>query len=82
MANSLGEAGSAFAVRDHHPFAFSTWLAGGGVQGGQVIGRTDDFGWSSAEDPVHINDFHATLLRLFGFDHKSSRSVSPASTCG
>lgn len=56
--------------RDHHPFAFSSWMAGGGVKGGQVIGKTDDFGWNIAEDPVHINDFHATLLRLFGFDHK------------
>ncbi len=55
--------------RDHHPFAFSTWVAGGGVKGGQVIGRTDDIGWGVVEDPVHVNDFHATILRLFGIDH-------------
>jgi hypothetical protein len=55
--------------RDHHPFAFSMWMAGGGVKGGQVIGRTDEIGWNIIEDPVHVNDFHATLLHLFGFDH-------------
>lgn len=55
--------------RDHHPFAFSTWMAGGGVKGGQVIGETDEIGWNITKDPIHINDFHATFLRLFGFDH-------------
>jgi len=55
--------------RDHHPFAFSSWLAGGGVRGGQVIGQTDELGWAPTEEPVHINDFHATLLHLFGLDH-------------
>jgi hypothetical protein len=55
--------------RDHHPFAFSVWLAGGGVRGGQVIGQTDEIGWNIAADPVHINDFHATILHLFGLNH-------------
>jgi uncharacterized protein (DUF1501 family) len=55
--------------RDHHPSAFSVWLAGGGVRGGQVVGRTDEFGWNVVEDPVHVNDLHATILRLFGLDH-------------
>jgi hypothetical protein len=55
--------------RDHHPFAYSIWMAGGGIQGGQVIGTTDDIGWSVVEHPVHINDFHATILHLFGLDH-------------
>lgn len=55
--------------RDHHPFAFSIWCAGGGIKGGQVIGKTDEIGWNVADEPIHINDFHATLLRLFGFDH-------------
>jgi hypothetical protein len=55
--------------RDHHPFAFTIWLAGGGVKGGQVIGKTDDLGWNVVEDPIHINDFHATLLQLFGLNH-------------
>lgn len=56
--------------RDHHPFAFSMWMAGGGVQGGVVHGVTDDIGWAPAADPVHINDFQATLLHLFGLDHE------------
>ncbi len=55
--------------RDHHPFAFSLWMAGGGVKGGQVIGQTDEIGWSIVENPIHINDFHATILHLFGLDH-------------
>ena len=55
--------------RDHHPFAFSMFMAGGGVKGGQVIGKTDDIGWNPVQDPIHINDFHATILHLFGLDH-------------
>ena len=55
--------------RDHHPFAFSLWMAGGGIKGGQVIGKTDEIGWNVVEDPMHVNDFHATALHLFGFDH-------------
>ena len=55
--------------RDHHPNAFSLWLAGGGVKGGQVIGETDDIAWNVARDPVHVHDLHATLLHLFGYDH-------------
>ena len=56
--------------RDHHPYSFSMWLAGGGVRGGQVIGETDEIGWGVASEPVHIHDLHATLLRLFGLDHE------------
>lgn len=56
--------------RDHHPFAFTTWMAGGGVRGGNVVGSTDEIGWHTKDDPVHVNDFHATLLHLFGFDHE------------
>jgi hypothetical protein len=44
-------------------------MAGGGIKGGQVIGETDELGWSIAKDPVSINDFHATMLHLFGIDH-------------
>jgi uncharacterized protein (DUF1501 family) len=55
--------------RDHHPFGFSIWMAGGGIKGGQVYGATDEIGWNAVKDPVHINDFHATLLHLFGLDH-------------
>jgi uncharacterized protein (DUF1501 family) len=56
--------------RDHHPFAFTLWLAGGGIKGGQVIGKTDDIGWGVVEEPVSVPDFHATILRQFGFDHE------------
>ncbi len=59
----------AFDGRDHHPFSFTLWGAGGGLKGGTCIGATDDLGWNVTEDPVHINDLHATLLRLFGLDH-------------
>ncbi len=69
----LGENRPGFAQvdgRDHHPFAFSLWMAGGGVKGGQVLGKTDEIGWNIVEDPIHINDYHATIMRLFGLDHK------------
>ncbi len=55
--------------RDHHPFAFTLWMSGGGIRGGQVYGESDEIGWGVARDPVHINDLQATLLRLFGLDH-------------
>jgi hypothetical protein len=55
--------------RDHHPFAFSMFLAGGGIKGGQVYGETDEIGWAPVKDPVHVNDLQATLLHLFGLDH-------------
>ena len=57
------------AGRDHHRFGFTLWMAGGGVKGGQAIGKTDELGWHATEDRVHVNDFHATLLHLFGLDH-------------
>ncbi|MCH2212546.1 MAG: DUF1501 domain-containing protein [Fuerstiella sp.] len=57
--------------RDHHPYGFSAWLAGGGVQGGKVIGATDDFGFHAIEDKVHVNDLHATILGLLGIDHEA-----------
>jgi hypothetical protein len=55
--------------RDHSPYGFSAWLAGGGVKGGQVIGATDDFGYRAAVDPHSVNDLHATILHLLGLDH-------------
>jgi uncharacterized protein (DUF1501 family) len=55
--------------RDHHPFAFSILMAGGGLKGGLTYGETDEIGWNITRNPVHINDFHATLLHLFGLDH-------------
>ncbi len=68
----LGENRQGFKTvtgRDHHPFAFSLWMAGGGVKGGMTYGATDEIGWSITEKPVHMNDFHATILKLFGYDH-------------
>lgn len=58
------------AGRDHHPYAFSMFLAGGGTRGGYVHGKTDDIGWAPVEDPLHVNDLHATMLHLFGLDHR------------
>ena len=55
--------------RDHHPTAFSILMAGGGLKGGLTYGATDEIGWNIVKDPVHINDFHATMLHLFGLDH-------------
>lgn len=69
----LGENRTGFKTvtgRDHHPYSFSLWMAGGGVKGGQTIGTTDEIGWGVEDEPVHVHDLHATILRLFGFDHK------------
>jgi len=56
--------------RDHHPRCYSIWMAGGGVQGGVVYGETDDFSYNIVRDPVHVRDFQATLMHLFGIDHE------------
>jgi hypothetical protein len=56
--------------RDHHPRCFSMWMAGGGSKGGQIYGKTDDFSYNIVENPIHIRDFHATVLKLLGFDHE------------
>lgn len=56
--------------RDHHPRCFSVWMAGGGVKGGIVHGETDEFSYNIVKDPVHVRDFQATILRLFGIDHE------------
>jgi hypothetical protein len=55
--------------RDHHPRCFSMWMAGGGAKGGTVYGETDDFSYNIVKDPVHIRDFHATVLHLLGIQH-------------
>ncbi len=57
------------AGRDHHPLAYSMWLAGGGIKGGQVVGKTDDLGFNIVEDKVHTHDLQATMLHCLGFDH-------------
>jgi len=56
--------------REHHPFGFSMWLAGGGVKGGIVHGATDEFGWNAVENKVHVHDLHATILHLMGINHE------------
>ncbi len=56
--------------RDHNPYGFSLWLAGGGVQGGKIYGATDDYGYHAVENPVSVHDLHATMLHLLGMDHK------------
>jgi uncharacterized protein (DUF1501 family) len=56
--------------RDHHPRCFTMWMAGGGVKGGTIYGETDEFSYNIVRDPVHIRDFHATVLHLLGIDHE------------
>ncbi|MCC9602443.1 DUF1501 domain-containing protein [Stieleria sp. JC731] len=56
--------------RDHHPRCFSMWMAGGGAKGGTIYGETDEFSYNIVKDPIHIRDFHATVLHLLGFDHE------------
>lgn len=57
--------------RDHNHHGFTTWMAGGGARPGHIHGTTDDFGFAAVEDPVHVHDFHATILHLLGFDHET-----------
>ena len=67
MNESRGE--GKFMGRDHHPRAFTMWMAGGGIRPGITIGATDDIGYTVAQDPVHVHDLHATALHLMGIDH-------------
>jgi hypothetical protein len=64
-----GGAGVVQNGRDHNPFGFTMWLAGGGIKGGTIYGATDDFGFKAIEKPVHVHDLHATILHLLGIDH-------------
>jgi hypothetical protein len=64
-----GDASNGNYGRDHHMKAFSLWMAGAGIKAGTSVGATDEFGYNVAEDPVHANDFQATILHLLGFDH-------------
>jgi hypothetical protein len=66
----LGDNGKEKMGRDHNPYGFSMWLAGGGVKGGTVYGATDEFGFRAVENKVHVHDLHATILQLLGFDHE------------
>jgi uncharacterized protein (DUF1501 family) len=56
--------------RDHHPRCYTIWMAGGGIKGGHIHGETDDFSYNIVKDPVHLRDWHATILHLLGFDHE------------
>ena len=56
--------------RDHNPYGFTIWLAGGGIKGGTIHGATDDYGYHAVENKVEIHDLHATMLHLLGIDHK------------
>jgi hypothetical protein len=56
--------------RDHNPFGFTMWLAGGGIKGGTIYGATDDYGYHAVENKVEVHDLHATMLHLLGMDHK------------
>ena len=56
--------------REHHPFGFTMWMAGGGIRGGMTWGATDEFGWHSVQDKVHVHDLHATILHQLGINHE------------
>ena len=56
--------------RDHHPRCFTMWMAGGGTKGGSIYGETDEFSYNIVKDPVHVRDFHATILQLLGINHE------------
>jgi len=64
-----GGSGGVKRGRDHNPFGFTMWLAGGAVKGGMIYGATDEFGFKAVEKPVHVHDIHATVLYLMGIDH-------------
>jgi hypothetical protein len=64
-----GRNDSKFLGRDHHPRAFTVWLAGGGIKRGMVLGATDELGYGAVENPVDVHDLHATMLHLLGLDH-------------
>ena len=66
---SLNGGGDSFG-RDHNPYGFTIWMAGGGVKGGKVIGSTDEIGLRAVTEPVHVHDLHAAILRLLGLDHE------------
>jgi hypothetical protein len=66
----LNNDGKAQLGRDHNPYGFTVWMAGGGIRGGTVYGATDEFGFKAVEKPTSVHDLHATILHLLGFDHE------------
>jgi hypothetical protein len=73
FTNGVEGGGQGQAGRDHNPYGFSIWLAGGGIHGGKVIGATDEIGLRAVEDKVHVHDVHATILSLLGLDYQKLR---------
>lgn len=69
MRENRGGVTMKFVGRDHHPAAFTLWMAGGGTKPGFTYGETDEFGYRPATNPVQLRDFHATMMRLLGIDH-------------
>ena len=69
MVESIAALGRSMG-RDHHPQAFTMWLAGGGIKPGQTLGATDELGFNVTERPVHVHDMQATILHLMGMDHE------------
>ena len=65
-----GGSSNATSGRDHHPYGFSVWMAGGGIKGGQHYGATDDFGYRAVEQRTQMANLHATILHLLGLDHQ------------
>jgi arylsulfatase A-like enzyme len=76
------------AGRDHNPWGFTIWMAGGGVKGGQAIGTTDEIGLRAVDEPHHVHDIHASILYLLGLDHlrttymHNGRAERPTGTAG
>ena len=70
-AELRGGAAKGSEGRDHHPYGFSVWMAGGGIKGGQTYGATDDFGYRSVENRTKYSDYHATVLHQLGLDHQN-----------
>ena len=66
----LNNSGKSKNGRDHNPYGFTVWMAGGGIKGGTVYGSTDEFGFQAEENPTDVHDLHATILHLLGFDHE------------
>jgi Protein of unknown function (DUF1501) len=70
FTNASADAVAIQSGRDHNPYGFSVWMAGGGIKGGKVIGATDEIGLHAVDDKVHMHDLHATILSLLGLDHR------------
>jgi hypothetical protein len=70
MLENRGGQEMTFIGRDHHPSAFTIWMAGGGIKGGISHGETDDMGYEIVKDTVEVRDLHATMLYLLGFDYR------------